>query len=117
MWPKLAFLLVLAWMLVVLNWANQSWTETVDLVTPPGVEAQAQEFECSAPFDARAADPKGGGESVHPPAREPCQVHGERRSLAIFDLAFGALLLAAGIYVTSRYSARREPALTGDAAG
>lgn len=109
MWRSAAFLAALAWMLSVGIWANSSWTESVPLATPPGAEAQATSFLCSAPFDTKAVEPENpANERQYPVSRQPCEVHGERRALAIFDLGLGLAVLTALIYLGARRSTPSE---------
>jgi hypothetical protein len=108
-WQRVAVLVVVAWMLAVGAWANRSWTETIPLVTPPETEGQSRSFVCGAPFAARSAEPEESGPLDHPLSRQPCEVNGERRVVAIVDLALGAVVLAGVVYAGRRSSARRDP--------
>lgn len=107
----MAIVAVVAWMLAVGFWANRSWTDTVPVATDAGTESR--EFVCGGPFGATAPEQKVAGPLPGAPVRTPCEVHGERRLLAVVDLAAGVLALA-GIVVLGRRSAdHREPSPTG----
>lgn len=109
MWRGAACLAVLAWMLAVAIWANSSWTDSVPLTTPLGVEPRTASFTCSAPFDSRVVereDPDDEGQ--YPPSQEPCDVHGERRALAVFDMALGVALLGSLLYLGTRRSPQMQ---------
>lgn len=116
MWRRVAIAVVLVWTLVVANWASRSWSDSVTLTTPPGVEEQSREFVCSTPFDANAAQPKDSNASEYGLSRQPCEVHGERRWLAMFDIGLGLAGVALLIWLGARSSSRKKaaaPALTG----
>ena len=107
-WLRVGFVCVILWMLAVGVWANRSWTESLTPVAPAGVVAQERSFVCSAPFAARSVDPVGAVEADFPLPDEPCDVHRERRVLAIVDLGIGAALLVLLVYLGTRSSARKE---------
>lgn len=110
-WQRLAIVAVVAWMLAVGAWANRSWTDTVPLTTEGGTESR--EFLCGAPFGSKSVEQKVPGPLPGPPVREPCEVHGERRLLAVVDLAAGALAVVALVLLGRRSAAHREPSLAG----
>lgn len=109
-WWRVAFVSLLAWTLAVASWANSSWTEEIPLETPPGAEADFRSFVCSAPFKAKAAEPKEAEPTEHRLSREPCEVHGERRLLAVLDILLGVAGLALLAYLGVRSASRKEPA-------
>ena len=109
-WQRVAILLVVAWLLAVLVWANRSWTETVSVVTPVGAPAQSRTFVCGAPLGAKTVDTQVAP-SDFPLARRACDVHGERRVLAVIDVVVGVILIAGLVYLGRRSAARQEDAL------
>lgn len=111
-WQQVSILAVVAWMLAVGSWANRSWTETVPLATPAGAEGQSRSYQCGAPFGPRSVDRQGPPTELAP-VREPCDLHGERRALAVVDLALGAAAIAALAYLGARSTARRAPETVG----
>ena len=110
MWRRVAIAGVLVWMLVVVSWASRSWSDSVTLTTPPGVEEQSRQFVCSAPLDSRSAQPNGGDTSEYSLSRQPCEVHGERRWLAIFNIVLGVAAVAVLIWLGNRAASRKEAA-------
>ena len=111
-WQRVAILGVVAWLLAVVVWANRSWTETIPVVTPVGAPAQSRTFVCGAPLGSRTVT------EVTPPsdlplARRPCDLHGERRVLAVVDVVVGVVLVVGLVYLGRRSAARREDALVG----
>lgn len=107
-WQRVAFLVIVAWMLAVGAWANRSWTEKIPLVTPPETEGRSRSFVCGAPFGAKSAEAEEPGPLDHPLSRQPCEVHDERRVVAIVDLALGAFVLAGVVYAGRRSAAHRD---------
>lgn len=114
-WQRFTIVIVVAWMVAVGAWANRSWTDTVLLVTPAEVEAQSHAFVCSAPLAAKSVSDEGGTPARYPPARPPCEVHGERRAVAVLDFGFGALAVVAVVLIGRRSAARarRDPSTVG----
>ncbi len=110
MWRRVAIAGVLIWMLVVANWASRSWSDSVTLTTPPEVAEQSREFVCSAPLDAKSAQPKDSDASQYSLSRQPCEVHGERRWLAIFNIVLGVATVAVLIWLGTRSASRKEAA-------
>lgn len=103
----MAVLGVVAWLLAVVMWANRSWTETVPVATPVGAPAQARSFECGAPLGPRTVIEQTPPSDL-PLDRRPCDVHGERRVLAVVDVVVGAVLIAGLVYLGRRSAARHE---------
>lgn len=106
-WQRVAILGVVAWLLAVVMWANRSWTETVPVVTPVGAPAQSRTFSCGAPLGSRTVT------ELTPPSdlpldRRPCDVHGERRVLAMVDVVVGVFLIAGLVYLGRRSAARHD---------
>lgn len=106
-WRRVAILGVVAWLLAVVMWANRSWTETVPVVTPVGAPAQSRTFVCGAPLGSKTVS------ELTPPSdlpldRRPCDVHGERRVLAMVDVVFGVFLIAGLVYLGRRSDARHD---------
>ena len=110
-WQRVAIVAVVAWMLAVGLWANRSWTDTVPIATDAGT--QSREFVCAAPFGTASPEQKTPGPLPGTPVRKPCEVHGERRLLAVVDLVVGVLALAGIVVLGRRAADHREPSPTG----
>ena len=116
MWRRVAIAVVLFWTLAVANWASRTWNDSVKLTTLPAIKEQAREFVCSAPFRAKSAQAKDIDASEYPLSRQPCEVHGERRWLAVFDIGVGLAGVALLIWLGTRSSSRKKaaaPAIAG----
>ncbi len=111
-WWRVAFVALLAWMLAVGVWANRSWTDNVPLQTPPDVAAQERAFVCGPPLGAKSAEPENAAPGEYPPLREPCELHGQRRAIAVIDIGLGVAGIALLIYVGRRRSSRKEARVT-----
>jgi hypothetical protein len=112
-WRRVAFLVLLAWVLFVATWATRSWTQSVPVTAPAGGTETERTFECSAPFRAkevRPRDPLTGDEQL---AQEPCEEHGERRVIAVLDIALGATVLVLLAYRRGRSGRHAEAAEAG----
>jgi hypothetical protein len=110
-WQRVAILGVVAWLLAVVVWANRSWTETVSVVTPVGAAAQSRTFVCGAPLGSKTVDTEVTPPSEFPLVRPACDVHSERRVLAVVDAVVGVILIAGLVYLGRRSAARHEDEL------
>ena len=108
-WRRVAFLSVLAWLLFVALWANRTWTESVPVTVPPGAAADERTFECSAPFRAKEVRPKEPLAADVALEHGPCEEHGQRRVLAVFDIAVGGTALVLLAYRRARSALSADP--------
>jgi hypothetical protein len=95
-WRRIAIVGVLAWIVAVAFWASRPWTDTVTVRVPKGSPPESVRFDCGRLFGggggwhAVIATPKALRNLAH----RPCTARGERRVVAVLDLAVGVVALA-----------------------